>query len=56
MRWRDESGQTVTEYLMISGLIVVVANLVMQWMQWPFRQRLQEIATYIVNNVADPPW
>ena len=42
MKWRGERGQTVTEYLMISGLMVVVANFVMQWMQWPFRDRLQE--------------
>ena len=57
MRRRDgQRGQTTTEYLMISGIMTTVAIFILQRMQEPFRQRLQEIVTYIINGVADPPW
>ena len=57
MRRRDgQRGQTTTEYLMISGLMTTIAIFILQRMQEPFRQRLQEIVTYIINGVADPPW
>jgi len=57
LRRRDgERGQTTTEYLMISGIMTTVAIFILQRMQEPFRQRLQEIVTYIINGVADPPW
>ena len=57
MRRRDgQRGQTTTEYLMISGLMTTIAIYILQRMQEPFRQRLQDIVTYIINGVADPPW
>ena len=55
MRRRDgQRGQTTTEYLMISGLMTTIAIYILQRMQEPFRQRLQDIVTYIINGVADP--
>jgi Flp pilus assembly pilin Flp len=54
--WGDEGGQTFTEYVMISGFIVVVGLFVMKAFQLPFRQRLQDIASYVLNNAADLPW
>jgi hypothetical protein len=57
MRKRDgQRGQTTTEYLMSSGLMTTMAIYILQRMQEPFRQRLQEIVTWIINGVADPPW
>lgn len=56
MRWRSEEGQTVTEYLMISGLMTTIAVLILKWMHVPFRALLQDIVNYIINGVADPPW
>ena len=57
MRRRDgQRGQTTTEYLMISGIMTTVAIFILQRMQEPFRQRLQEIVKYIIDYVADPPW
>jgi Flp pilus assembly pilin Flp len=52
----DERGQTFTEYVMISGFIVVVGLFVMKAFQLPFRQRLQDMASYVLNNAADLPW
>jgi Flp pilus assembly pilin Flp len=52
----DERGQTFTEYIMISGFIVMVGLFVMKAFQLPFRQRLQDMASYVVNNAADIPW
>jgi Flp pilus assembly pilin Flp len=60
MTWRrfleEERGQTFTEYVMISGFIVVVGLFVMKAFQLPFRQRLQDMASYVLNNAADLPW
>jgi Flp pilus assembly pilin Flp len=52
----DERGQTFTEYIMISGFIVMVGLFVMKAFQLPFRQRLQDMASYVINNAADIPW
>jgi Flp pilus assembly pilin Flp len=59
VRWRrlaDERGQTFTEYVMISGFITMVGIFVINQFQIPFRQRLQDIASYVLNNAADIPW
>ncbi len=56
MKRTGERGQTTTEYLMISGLITTMAIYMLQYMKEPFRARLQELVTYIINGVADPPW
>jgi Flp pilus assembly pilin Flp len=53
---RDERGQTFTEYIMISGFIVLVGLFVMRTFQVQYRQRLQDIASYVINNAADLPW
>jgi Flp pilus assembly pilin Flp len=53
---QDERGQTITENVMISGFIVVVGLFVMKAFQLPFRQRLQDMASYVLNNAADLPW
>jgi Flp pilus assembly pilin Flp len=52
----EERGQTFTEYIMISGFIVMVGLFAMKAFQLPFRQRLQEMASYVLNNAADIPW
>ena len=52
----DIRGQTFTEYIMISGFIVMVGLFAMKAFQLPFRQRLQDIASYVLNNAADIPW
>ena len=52
----DERGQTFTEYIMISGFIVMVGLFAMKAFQLPFRQRLQDMASYVLNNAADLPW
>lgn len=51
-----ERGQTVTEYLMISGFAVVLGLFVMKTMQVPMKQRLRDMASYVLNNAADLPW
>ncbi len=60
MTWKrlidDERGQTFSEYVMISGFIVMVGLFVMKAFQLPFRQRLQDMASYVLNNAADLPW
>jgi Flp pilus assembly pilin Flp len=53
---KDEQGQTATEYLMISGFVVVLGLFVMKTMQVPMKKRLQDIASYVLNNAADLPW
>ena len=55
-RLGGEGGQTFTEVVMISGFITMVGLFVMRWFQLPFRQRLQDIASYVLNNAADMPW
>jgi Flp pilus assembly pilin Flp len=55
-RLADERGQTFTEYVMISGFITMVGIFVINQFQIPFRQRLQDIASYVLNNAADIPW
>ena len=42
-----ERGQTMTEYLMISGIITAVGILVMQQMQVPLREKLQQVTEYV---------
>ena len=56
--WRlaGDRGQTFTEVVMISGFITMVGLFVIRWFQLPFRQRLQDIASYVLNNAADMPW
>jgi Flp pilus assembly pilin Flp len=54
--WEDERGQTFTEYMMISGFIVLVGLFVMKAFQVPYKQRLNDIASYVINNAADLPW
>jgi hypothetical protein len=35
---------------------VLVGLFVMKQFQVPYRQRLQDIASYVINNAADLPW
>jgi Flp pilus assembly pilin Flp len=53
---QDERGQTFSEYIMISGFIVLVGLFVMKAFQVPYKQRLNDIASYVINNAADLPW
>jgi hypothetical protein len=55
-RFNSARGQTFTEVVMISGFITMVGLFVMRYFQLPLRQRLQDIASYVLNNAADMPW
>jgi hypothetical protein len=55
-RLGGERGQTFTEFVMISGFVTMLGLFVMRWFQVPFRQRLRDIASYVLNNAADLPW
>lgn len=55
MNLRDESGQTVTEYLMISGIMTTITLLVLE-QYFKFQPRLQEIAQRMIDAWMDPPW
>jgi Flp pilus assembly pilin Flp len=55
--WRSgERGQAVTEYLMISGIITAVGILVMQQMQVPLREKLQQVTEYVLGQALNPPY
>lgn len=45
----SESGQTTTEYLMISGLITLIAVSLLTVMYPGLREQLQEMAECIIN-------
>lgn len=49
-RWRGARGQTTTEYLMISGLITVIAIILLNIMQPHFRQTLQNMTECMINR------
>lgn len=51
-----ERGQAVTEYLMISGIITAVGILVMQQMQVPLREKLQQVTEYVLGQALNPPY
>ena len=57
-RWlrSGERGQAVTEYLMISGIITAVGILVMQQMQVPLREKLQQVTEYVLGQALNPPY
>jgi Flp pilus assembly pilin Flp len=54
--WTGERGQAVTEYLMISGIITAVGILVMQYMQVPLRERLQQVTEFVIGQALNPPY
>lgn len=54
--FKDERGQTTTEYLMIAGFITSVGIFVIRVMQVPFQKLLAQMASYVINNAADLPW
>lgn len=51
-----ERGQAVTEYLMISGIITAVGILVLQYMQVPLREKLQQVTEYVIGQALNPPY
>jgi len=51
-----QRGQAVTEYLMISGIITAVGILVMQQMQVPLREKLQQVTEYVIGQALNPPY
>jgi Flp pilus assembly pilin Flp len=46
----DERGQTVTEYLMISGLMTAVAIAILRYTYGPFERILQALVDRIIND------
>lgn len=55
-RLRGELGQAVTEYLMISGIITAVGILVINYMQLPLREKLQQVTEYVIGQALNPPY
>lgn len=51
-----ERGQAVTEYLMISGIITAVGILVLQYMQVPLREKLQQVTEFVIGQALNPPY
>jgi Flp pilus assembly pilin Flp len=49
-RWRDEKGQTTTEYLMIAGLITAVFLSIYPKLELQLAKELQRIAECILND------
>jgi Flp pilus assembly pilin Flp len=50
MRWRDERGQTATEYLMIAGLITAVFLALYPNLETRLAAILQRAAECILND------
>jgi len=53
---KGERGQAVTEYLMISGIITAVGILVINYMQVPLREKLQQVTEYVIGQALNPPY
>jgi hypothetical protein len=53
---RSSRGQTMTEYLMISGFAVAMGLFVMRVMQLPLQKILGQMVSYVLNNSANLPW
>jgi hypothetical protein len=52
-RLRRESGQTTTEFLMISGLITAVAIFLLGTTYVPFRAALQDFTSRMLNDTLE---
>jgi Flp pilus assembly pilin Flp len=50
MLWRDQKGQTTTEYLMIAGLITAVFLSIYPSLEPKLAKQLQRIAECILND------
>ena len=48
--WRDEKGQTTTEYLMIAGLIIAVFLSIYPKLEPQLAKELQRIAECVLND------
>jgi Flp pilus assembly pilin Flp len=48
--WGDQRGQTVTEYLMIGGLIIAVALVVYPTVRPQLIREFERIATCVLND------
>lgn len=53
MKRRGESGQTTTEFMMISGLITAIAVFLLVSTQVPFRQSLQDFTEKLLNDMLE---
>lgn len=53
---RSCRGQTMTEYLMITGFATALGLFVMRVMQLPLQKLLGQMVSYVLNNSADLPW
>lgn len=51
-RWRDESGQTLTEYVLLAGMIVSIWNIVFGPLGISVRATLRQAANQILRVVA----
>jgi Flp pilus assembly pilin Flp len=52
--WGRESGQTMVEYTMITGLMTAVALVVLGLVDLPFRQFLQRLTREVIGQLLDP--
>lgn len=51
-RWRDEAGQTITEYLLLTGMIVSIWTLALAPLGVSVRGTFREIADRMIRVVA----
>ena len=48
--WRDEKGQTATEYLMIAGLITAIFLMIYPFLEPRLAQELRRVAECALND------
>jgi Flp pilus assembly pilin Flp len=48
--WRDEKGQTTTEYLMIAGLIIAIFLAIYPTLEPQLASVLQRVAECVLND------
>lgn len=55
-RVRGERGQAFNEYVMIGGIITLVAALVVAKMQTPFRDAVKQVIQFVLGQALNPPF
>lgn len=48
--WRDQSGQTTTEYLMIAGIIIAIFLAIYPVLEPQLARELQRVAECVLND------
>ena len=53
---RGERGQAFNEYVMIGGIITLVAALIVAKMQTPFRDAVKQVIQFVLGQALNPPY